>query len=430
MESFTKKMTALAVAAALGGLTSGAIAGGFGIGTQSGSGTGNAFAGGAAAADDASVAWFNPAAMTLIPGTQVAGALHVLKPSFKFTNQGSTGPGTFAPAGTGDGGDGGGWAFVPNGFMTMAINPKLRFGVALNVPFGLTTEYDAGWRGDLTALKSEIKTVNINPSVAYKINDTVSIGGGVSVQKIDAKLSNAANAAGTNIGEIKADDIGYGFNVGLIVQAAPNTRIGVTYRSTIKYELEGNATFSAVAAANPGVKADLKVPDSASFSVFHKMNTNWELMGDVTWTGWSSVQRLNVICTSTTAVPGICPTVGSTLSSLVLNWKDTWRFGVGANYKMNDQSKLRFGLALDKTPTNDVDRTSRLPDQERRWLAFGVQHRVSKAGVLDLGYAHEFIKDARINNTVPGFATCAAGCLTGSFENKADIFSVQYSHSF
>jgi long-chain fatty acid transport protein len=92
--------------------------------------------------------------------------------------------------------------------------------------------------------------------------------------------------------------------------------------------------------------------------------------------------------------------------------------------------KLRFGLALDETPTNDADRTPRLPDEERTWLAFGMQYRVSKAGVLDLGYADEFIKDASVNVPVPGFTTCAAGCLRGSFENKADIFSVQYSHSF
>jgi len=415
----------LAVATALGGMASSAVAGGFAIGSQSASGVGNANAGGAAAADDASVAWFNPAAMTLIPGMQVAGALNILKPSFKFSNNGSTGA-VFANLGTGEGGDGGDWAYVPAGFFTMAISPSLSFGVAINAPFGLKTEYDAGWRGQLTALKSEIKTLNINPSLAYKISDTVSIGAGVSVQKIEATLSQAANASGTNISQIKnADDIGYGFNLGLVVQAAPDTRVGVTYRSAIQFHLEGNATFSAVPSANPGIKADLKVPDSASFSVFHKMNSNWELMGDVTWTGWSSVQRLNIVCTSTTAVPGICPTVGSTLNSLTLNWEDTWRFGVGANYKMNDQTKLRVGTAFDKTPTNDVDRTARLPDQDRTWLAFGVQYKPSKTSILDVGYAHEFIKDATVNNTVAG-----AGTLSGTFKNPADIFSIQYTYSF
>lgn len=411
MNACTKKVVAVAVGAALSGLAQGVLAGGFGIATQSGSGVGNAFAGGAAAADDASVAWSNPAAMTLLPGKQIAGALHFLKPSFKFQNQGST-----SPAGTGDGGDGGDWAYVPNAFFTMAINPNLSFGLALNVPFGLTTEYDAGWRGQFTALKSEIKTVNINPSIAYKLNNTVSIGGGLSVQKIEAELTNSAGPAG--IATLSADDVGYGFNLGILIQASPSTRIGAHYRSKIDYDLEGTVAFSVATAGNGNISADLKVPESFSLSVFHVLDPKWELMGDITRTGWDSLQQLRVVRTSG-------PLSGAVLSTLQFNWKDTWRYGVGANYKWSDQTKLRFGLALDKTPTNDVDRTSRLPDQDRTWLAFGVQHRVSKAGVLELGYAHEFIKDARINNSQG-----AAGQLTGSFENKADIFSVQYSHSF
>ena len=416
MATIGKKLMTLAVAAALGGMASSAVAGGFAIATQSGSGTGNAFSGGAAAADDASVAWFNPAAMTLIPGKQVAGALHALKPSFKFENTGSTAP-VFSNPGTGEGGDGGGWAFVPNGFFTMAISPNLSFGLALNAPFGLKTEYENGWRGQLKALKSEIVSVNINPSVAYKVSDTVSIGGGVSVQYLEATLTKAANAAGTNIAELNADDIGYGFNLGLMIQATPNIRIGASYRSAIKYELEGTVAFSATPLGNGGVKADLKVPDSASLSIFETVG-NWELMGDLTWTGWSTLQRFDAIRTTGAQA-------GTIVDFETFNWKDVWRYSIGANYKMSPQTKFRFGLAFDETPTNDVDRTPRLPDEDRTWVALGVQYKPSKTSILDVGYAHEFIKDAKINNTIAG-----AGSLIGTFKNKADIFSVQYSQSF
>ena len=415
---YPKTVVSLAVGAAFAGVASSAVAGGFAIGTQSGSGTGNAFAGGAAAADDASVAWYNPALMTLLPDRQVAGALHVLKPSFKFQNNGST-----SPIGTGEGGDGGGWAFVPNGFFTMAINPNLSFGLALNVPFGLKTEYESGWRGQFSALKSEIKTININPSVAYKINNMVSIGGGLSVQRIEAELTNSAGGAG--ISTLSADDIGYGYNLGVMVQASPSTRIGAHYRSKIKYQLEGTVGFSVASVANGNVRADLEVPDSASFSIFQTMG-NWELLGDITWTGWSSVKQLEVIRTSTaTTLPGLPGASGSTLSTLPLNWDDTWRYAIGANYKLNPQTKFRIGVALDKTPTNDVDRTARLPDQDRTWLAFGVQFKPTKTSILDVGYAHEFIKDANINNSQG-----AAGQLTGTFKNKADILSIQYALSF
>jgi len=412
-----KLLIPLAVATALGGLASSAVAGGFAIGTQSGSGTGNAFAGGAAGADDASVAWYNPAAMTLIPGTQAAGALHVIKTSFKFEDNGST-----SPAGTGDGGDGGGWAYVPNAFFTMALSPNMSFGLALNVPFGLKTHYDDGWRGQFTAIKSEIKSVNINPSIAYKLNDTVSIGAGVSAQWLHAELT--SSAAGAGISTLKADDTGYGYNLGIMIQASPSTRIGAQYRSKIKYDLEGTVAFSVATAANSDVKADLEVPDSASLSVFQTLG-NWELMGDVTWTGWSSLQQLQVIrTTSATTLPGIPGASGATVTSLTFNWEDTWRYSIGVNYKMSPQTKIRFGVAFDETPTNDTDRTACLPDQDRTWLALGVQYKPSKTSILDFGYAHEFIKDANVNNSQSN------GQLTGTFKNRADIFSIQYSQSF
>jgi long-chain fatty acid transport protein len=398
-----------------------ATGGGFAIGTQSGSGTGNAFAGGAAAVDDASVAWYNPAGMTFLPpGKQAAFALHALKPSFKFENRGSTG--LFAAPGTGDGGDGGDWALVPNAFYTMDINPKLSFGLALNVPFGLKTEYDSGWRGRFVAIKSEVKTANLNPSLAYKVSDTMSLGAGVSVQKLDAQLTNVLPPTGTNFFDLSADDTQFGFNLGIMVQATHATRIGASYRSSIKYELEGTAIFNTTPAGNSNIQADLRVPDSASFSVFHQLDPKWELMGDITWTNWSTVQQLVVVRTSG-------PLAGSTLTTLPFLWDDTWRFGVGANYRMNAQSKLRFGVAYDETPTNDLTRTPRLPDQDRTWVAIGWQYKPSKSGTLDLGYAHEFIRDANVNTTATGL-TCPPHCLTGTFKNKADIISVQYSHQF
>lgn len=421
------KIMVLAVSSALAGMTSGAMAGGFGIATQSGSGTGNAFSGGAAVADDASVAWSNPAAMTLLPsGKQFAIAGHFVRPSFKFSNGGSTG--LLAAPGTGDGGDGGDWALIPNGFFTMEINPKLRLGVALNVPFGLKTEYDAGWRGQLTALKSEIKTVNINPSLAYKVSDKVSIGGGVSVQQIKAELSAFTGSAAAGNLTLSADDTSYGFNLGLLVQASPDTRFGLTYRSSIKYDLEGDAKFSGPAAALLGsrVRADLKVPESASASVFTALTPKWDLMGDITWTRWSQVQQLDVIRATAT---GAGSAAGTTLTSLPFKWSDTWRFGAGANYHWSNQAKLRFGLAYDRTPTKDETRTPRLPDQDRLWAAFGLQYRVSKSGVLDLGYAHEFIRDAAVNAPV-SLAGTPVGTLSGKFKNQADIISIQYSHSF
>src|SRR5687768_949473 len=381
----SKKLISLAVLAAMATVSGQAAAAGFQLAIQSGSGTGNAFAGGAAVAEDASVAWSNPAGLTLLPaGMHAAAALHAVRPSLKFENTGSTG--AFALPGTGEGGDGGDWNYIPNGFFTMSINPQLSLGIALNVPFGLKTNYDQGWRGQLTALKSEVKTINVNPSIGYKFTDKVSIGAGVSVQKLDAELTSFAGAAAGNA-KLEADDVGFGFNVGMTFQVAPNTRIGATYRSSIKYDLEGDASFSGPAGAllASGIKADLRVPEMASVSFLTAIIPSWEVMGDVTWTRWSRLKALTVIRTSGTLAPAAAGggVAGSTLSTLPFNWSNTWRFGLGANYKLNDRTKLRFGTAWDETPTNDVDRNARLPDGDRTWLAIGVQYRISKSGVID-----------------------------------------------
>ena len=404
----------------------GAAGGGFGIAPQSGSGMGNAYAGGAAAVEDASIAWFNPAGMTFLPqGKQLAAGLSVIKTSHEFQNTGSSGVFScvsppFPPCPGGEGGNGGVWAFVPFGYFTMDINPKWSFGLAVNAPFGLKTNYDAGWRGQFVALKSKVETLNVNPSVAFKASDTVSIGAGVSVQKLKAELTRSAGSFGT--ADLNADDYGYGFNVGVMVQASPSTRLGATYRSSIKYELEGSVTFNLMPLANSNISADLRVPDSASFSVFHEAGPKWELMGDITWTKWSTLQQLVITRTSG-------PLAGSLLPSESFQWDDTWRLSAGANYKVSSELKLRVGAAYDQTPTNDLTRTPRLPGNDRKWVAFGVQYKPSKAGTVDVGYAHEFIRDASVNNSLPP-PPPGGSSLVGTFDNKADLFSIQYSHQF
>jgi long-chain fatty acid transport protein len=427
----TRRNTAsVAGAAALATFGAQAVAGGFAIGVQSGSATGNAVSGGAAVAEDASVVWSNPAGMMqLRHSRQVTVATHIFRPSFKFQNQGSTG--AFAGAGTGEGGNAGDWAYVPNSFGTMEINPRLRLGVAINVPFGLTTHYEQGWRGQLTALKSKIQTVNLNPAIAYRLTDMVSVGAGVSAQMLKADLSSFSGVGALGNVDLKADDVGFGFNFGIMVEtnpgasarnSYPNTRFGASYRSKIKYDLEGDATFTGPAGApfSGSIAADLTVPDMASFSVFHALNPQWELMADATWTGWDNLQQLVVTRTSTSAGGA----AGSTLTTLPFRWKDTWRIGVGANYRVNDRLKIRMGVAFDETPTQDATRTPRLPDQDRRWVAAGVQYRIPGAGTLEVGYAHEFIKDANVNVAV------GASRLIGKFESRADILSLQYSHPF
>jgi len=401
-----------AVAAALAVMTSASYAGGFGIATQNGSGTGNAFAGGAAVAEDASTVWYNPAGMTALPGTtNFAISAQILKPSFKFQNTGST-----LPPGTGEGGDGGDWTYIPHGFVTHKLSDKWSIGGAFNTPFGLKTQYDAGWRGQAIALTSELKTFNFNASTAYKFNDMWSVGAGVNYLKVELKF-NSQIAIG--FVEPNLSDSGIGYNVGVLFQPTQNTRIGAHYRTSINLQATGTLVAPALIGGTGAATAGLSTPDTFSLSALHAITPQWEIMGDVTWTGWSHLERLTVVRTSGVAT-------GTAPVSLTFNWSDTWRTSLGVNYKPNATWKFRGGVAYDKTPTNDTDRTARLPDQDRTWLALGAQMKVSKAGTVDVGYAHEFIKDASVNNAAP----ITGLRLIGNFKNQVDILSIQYSHSF
>src|SRR5215470_3603843 len=193
-----KKLLSLAVAAAAAGYAAGLQAGGFALIEQNASGLGNAYAGQGASAQDSSTIYFNPAGMTLLPGRNLVFAGNLIKPSAEFNNIRTTpavstvtGLGPFPLNGTG--GDAGELGFVPNAYLSWQLSPQWYVGVGVNVPFGLKTDYDSNWMGRFHALKSEVKTINVNPSVAYKLTDAVSLGFGVSWQRIEAELTKAVN---------------------------------------------------------------------------------------------------------------------------------------------------------------------------------------------------------------------------------------------
>lgn len=452
MKRTAQRVMVLSVSAALAGMSSGAAASAFQLMEQNASGLGNAYAGQAASAQDASTIFFNPAGMTKLPGKNAVSAIHAIKPGAKFSNTGST-TAPLQPSLGGDGGDAGHWAFVPNAYFSWQISPQLFVGLGLFAPFGLKTEYDRDWVGRFHAIESELKTINVNPSVAYKMSDTLSIGAGINYQRADATLSNAVNysAAAFNaggaaalaaiggpgvegVGTVKGHDDAWGYNIGVMYDVSPNTRIGASYRSAMSYTIEGDARFTNRPALLAGgipdgrVSADVKLPAIASVALFHRLNAKWDLLADLSWTGWDSIQTLDIMRAS--GVPL------ARLSTTPLNWSDTWRAGVGANYHYDGMWTFRFGLAYDESPVPDADRTPRIPDADRTWLTAGAQYRVSKKLAVDVAYAHILVKDSSVNlcNAAQAAANPAACAgknnLVGDYDNKVDIISAQMRYAF
>lgn len=400
---FKQSMVSWSVAGTLLAISGAASASGFALIEQNASGLGNAYAGGAASAEDASTVFFNPAGMSRLSGKQVVVAAHAITPSAKFSGTGGSG--------TNMGGDAGSTAIVPNVYFAMEMKPGLKVGLGLNAPFGLQTEYDSSWVGRHQAIKSKIETMNVNPSVAYQVNDALSVGGGLDYQHISGELSEyKGSILGTAL--IKGTDNAWGYNLGALYNLNPSTRIGVAYRSTISYTLTGTVTTS-LPAGNGPVSLDVKLPDSLSLSGVHKMNDNYEVMADVTFTGWSSFKQVRVV-----------DGAGATISNTPENWKDTVRVSVGATHHYSEKWLVRAGLAYDQAPVPDAFRTARIPDNNRTWLALGGQFKPSAVSAIDFGYAHLFVKDSTINSASP------APTLAGSYKNSVDILSAQYTYNF
>ena len=427
--SLYKSATAASLAAIFGGMAGGAFAAGFALNEQSVSGAGVAFAGGAASGEDASTVFYNPAAMTRISGTQMVVGLHGIVPDVKFSNQGSFTAG--GPLTGGNGGDLAKGMVVPNFYLVTDITPNIKYGFGVSAPFGLVTQYDGDWVGRYHALKSVIKTIDLNPSLAYKVNDRVSVGAGFNAQYINAELSNAIDfgfpaAPQTSDGaaDISGNSWGYGYNLGVLFQFPTHTRVGLAYRSKIHQTLVGNASFTNVPTAlagNPsftsgGAKMAITLPDSMSLSAVQEIGDKWELLSDVTFTRWSYFNELRVRFDN-----------GAPDAVTVENWRNTFRGSIGLAYRYNDFLKLRGGIGFDQSPVRGAFRTARIPDNNRKILAAGVNYKVSKADSVDFAYQHLFFSDTPINNNQ--LAT-GGGQLIGTYNSQVNILSLQYNHNF
>lgn len=400
------------ISAAVLGLFSGyASAAGFQLLEQNASGIGNAYAGSAAVADNASTIFYNPAGMTQLQAREFSAGVTAVQTKFDFKNSGSTNP--FAAPGTpanGPDGNGGTLGIIPNGYMSWALSKDLYVGVGVGAPFGLKTEYDNNWKGRYQSQSFDIKTYNINPSIAYRVNDKVSLGFGLNVQRFETEYIRQATP--TAKVTLTANDTAYGWNAGALFTLSEATKVGVSYRSQIKYDLKGDLK----GAVNSPAKADLTLPDTFILSVTQKLSDRWEMLGDVSWTGWSSIPKLDIMYNS-----------GASKETLDTQFKDTWRVALGTNYKYNDAMTFKFGIAYDKSPVPNAEhRLASLPDNDRTWVSTGLQWKPSKTSALDVGVAYLFVKDTEINHN----GGAGKGLVKGSYDSSGILLGAQYSMAF
>ncbi len=470
MKSRTRRfLRQSAVAAAIASISAPAPAAFFQLAENNASGIGNAYAGGAAIAEDASTVWYNPAGMTRFSRPQFVVAGHFIKPSFTANVNGASSVLGSQISG-GGGSDPGEAAVVPNLYYTHPITSSFSLGAGINAPFGLATEYDSNWAGRYHAVRSEIKTVNVNFAGAYKFNEVISAGAGINYQKLNAELTQKIDFAtlcslptvgasavcgytappanggpynpntNPNDGDAKvtADSTAWGYNLGFLFQPDNDTRWGFAYRSKMKHSLSGNSDITLPVTGNPlvdgtvggiaanpnfrlvdqGAKADVVLPATWSLSAYGKASDQLALMVDLSRTNWSALPELRIKFDS------------GPDSVVTLNLKDTYRFSFGANYNVNSSWVLRAGLALDQSPiTTSADRTPRLPDADRTWYALGAGFQPGQALSFDFGYVYIKVNDSNVTKTATG-ENLARGNLNVNYSGSVQVLSAQARWAF
>ncbi len=433
-----------------------AQAAGFQLKENSVKATGRAYAGSGAASGDTSVVMNNPAAMSTFEERAVQIDLHAIDLSYEIDAGGTDAFGR--PLGGGDGGNAGGVAAVPS---TSAIFPVgdtgLTFGASVNAPFGLKTEYDRDWVGRYNAVESDVKIIDLTLAMSVALSERFSIGVGVILEHAEVTLSNAIDFGsavctpsaatggvppsfclplGSNVygpqqndgfAKINGDDNGFGWNAGLHFRPTDNLSIGLSHRSEIDLELEGDADFTVpsnvvpiLAAGRPGqfidtdVTAKLTTPSITTLSAAWQVTDRFALMGDVSQTDWHSLQEINIDYDSTQP---------NTVEDF--EWEDSTFYSLGGEFALSDTLTLRAGLAYDETPVPDETRTPRLPDNDRTWVSFGATWSPSEHMEISGAYTRIIVDDPELD-----VVSSSGSRLVGEAQGHANIFGVSAQYKF
>jgi long-chain fatty acid transport protein len=407
---------------------------------------GRSFAGSAIAPGDVSVVANNPAAMAQFEGTSFQADVTVIDLGFEFTGNGQDALGR--PITGGDGGDAGDVIPVPSMAFIHKFDNGLAVGAQVDAPFGLKTEYEAGWVGRYYADKSDLKTVDLTLSAALDIiPDKFSVGLGLIYERADVTLSKAVDfgsllfanpatrplpfarpQAADGHAEIEGDSNSMGWLVGATLRPTEKLGIGVSYRSEIDHEIEGTADWTvpgnvqAVLGASPttrplfqdgGARADLTTPSVLTVSVSYKFTDRFTLLADYSETGWKSLQQINIDFTN--------PDPNSVEN---FHWDDTRFYSLGGEYQFNDAWTFRAGWAYDETPTTFATRTPRLPDEDRTWYSVGASWQATQNLEVNFAYTYLDVSNPQIGLREGGHT------LFGEYDATINLYGVSAKYNF
>ncbi|MBP6562799.1 MAG: transporter, partial [Neisseriaceae bacterium] len=436
-----------------------------------------------AEAADASTIFYNAAGMTKLDGTNISGTLNIIMPNVKYKNA----KGSYMMGQEIEGDTSGRITkraiAVPHGYISHQLNDQWYAGLGIYVPFASATEYTRESVLRYNVNKTNLTSIDINPTIAYKINPSHSVAAGIIAQYSSAELRQfadfgtplAGRLAGTpwegavkpgsadGLADIKGHDWGFGYNLAWMWDVNSDLTVGANYRSKIKHTVKGDARWTRpdLSALGPlgsmldqqlqtmgyvSTEASVKIvtPESLSIHGMYKVNPQWNVFGDVTWTRHSRFNELDIKYDNLKAVVDPSSPTGtgeSDKTTLSPNWRDTYKIALGASYQVTEPLQLRFGVAYDQSPVRSADeRLSTMPDNDRIWFSLGGKYDLNKNSSVNVAYSYLHIKNASANvngwcggeQAGAGSKGCVSSRTNGSADYKsyAQIVGVQYNYKF
>ncbi|MDO8342548.1 MAG: OmpP1/FadL family transporter [Cellvibrio sp.] len=405
---------------------------------------GKAFSGTASDVSDASSVFFNPAGIIALDNPTLSLGGNAIFTQATFNNQNSN---TNGVAGKTDE-----IGYVPNIYYVHPVSERLSFGLGINAPYGLASEYDDDWSGRYLATHSKLEVANINAVAAYAVTDNLSVGLGINYQRADVTLESQFDStlginpapATDSSAQITGDDDAFAADLSLFYTPTEKTHLGLVWRQGGEFDLQGKVEFSLHSLCSPGAgfptgappapttgticaaslnavagdaEARLHLPDTITLSGSHQLTDGWWIHGDIAWTEWSNIQSVDVINSNNNL----------TIDTLELHYEDTMRYALGVTHNFNSPWTWRFGIAIDEAPQTDPAFVNpRIPDQDRIWFSTGFNYELSSTTSIDLAYSHIKVDRASINNT----DLQTGHRVDGYFDAEVNIVGVQANFTF
>jgi len=370
-------------------------------------GMGGAFV---ARASDPSAIFYNPAGLAFQEGVNVMGGGTIILPSTKFKHS----SGAFPEIEQEDQ-----MYYPPNLYGTYAIDNQWVIGIGVFTPYGLGSEWNKDWIGSAFAVKTEVQTFYINPTVSYKISDQLSVGAGFSYiyGTVDLSRRIPITAYGVN-GTLKLDGTGtgYGFNAGILYKPSEKLSFGASYRSLTELEFSGDAVFSDMGPAaglftGGSGKATLPMPANIFVGAAYKVSCDLTVEADFQYVGWSSYDELVI-------------NLPSGASKQEKNWDDGYLGRIGAEYQLSKEFALRAGVVYDITGQPASKMEPMLPDADRIDPSIGFSYNLTDQLSVDVAYMIVLFSERTSTYVEAGTQ------FGGTYNSNAHLFCLDIGYSF